>query len=175
MNKKVKQKLNEILDMNTIIDDKRLSEAETSDFESAHGIQLPKEYKDFLMNFPEVYVNDDYKFPMVEKSNLTPESGFENIDFLYVGNFISNAENFIKEFGTKLLPIGETAGDTICMGIQGNMNGKIYFIYHEDENKDEYLAANSFNEFILGFEKRESHGIDLDEIEIELDDDLWNS
>lgn len=175
MNKKVRQKLNEILDMKTVIDDKRLYETEISDFESAHGIQLPKEYKDFLMNFPEVYVNDDYKFPMVEKSDLTSESGFENIDFLYVGNFISNAEKFIKEYGTKLLPIGETAGDTICMGIQGNMNGKIYFIYHEDENKDEYLAANSFNEFILGFEKRESHGIDLDEIEIELDDDLWNS
>ena len=55
------------------------------------------------------------------------------------------------------------------------MTGKIYFIYHEDEDKDEYLAANSFNEFILSFEKREGHGIDLDEIEIELDDDLWNS
>lgn len=175
MNKKVRQKLNEILDMKTIIDSKRLSEIEIADFESAYEIQLPEEYKDFLMNFPEVYVNDDYKFPMIEKSNLTPENGFENIDFLYVGNFISNAEQFIKEYGINLLPIGETAGDTICIGVQGNTNGKIYFIYHEGEDKDEYLAANSFNEFILSFEKRDDHGIDLDEIEIELDDDLWNS
>lgn len=177
MNKKVKQKLNEILDMETVIDGKKLSETEIADFESAHGIKLSKEYKDFLMNYTEVYINDDYKFPMIEKSDLTPESGFENIDFLYVGNFIQNAEKFIKEYGKKLLPIGETAGDTLCIGVRGDMSGKIYFIYHEDEdeNKDEYLAANSFNEFILSFEKREGHGIDLDEIEIELDDDLWNS
>lgn len=177
MNKKVERKLNEILDMKTVIDSQKMSETEIADFESAHGIKLSGEYKDFLMNFTEVYINDDYKFPMIEKSDLTPESGFENIDFLYVGNFIQNAEKFIKEYGGDMLPIGETAGDTLCIGVRGDMTGKIYFIYHEDENedKDEYLAANSFNEFILSFEKREGHSIDLDEIEIELDDDLWNS
>lgn len=177
MNKKVKRKINEILDMNAVIDNRSLSKIEIAEFESSHGIRLPEEYKDFLMNFIEVYVNDDYKFPMIEKSELTPESGFENIDFLYVGNFISNAEKFIKEYGIKLLPIGETAGDTLCIGVRGDMAGKIYLIYHENESedKDEYLIANSFNEFILSFEKRDGHAIDLDEIEIELDDDLWNS
>lgn len=177
MNKKVKQKLDEILDMEVIIDNQKLSKEDITNFEAVHNIKLSKEYKDFLMNFKEAYINDYYKFPLIEKSDLTPENGFENIDFLYVGNFIANAEKFIKNYGKKMLPIGETAGNTICIGVQGNMEGKIYYIYHEDENedKDEYLVANSFNEFILSFEKQEGNSIDLDEIEIELDDDLWDS
>lgn len=176
MNKKIRQKLDEILDMEVIIDNRKLSVKDIANFEDKHGFKLSEEYKDFLMNFKETYIKDYYKFPMIEVSNLTPEDGFENIDYLYVGNFIKNAEGFMKDWGEKMLPIGETAGDLICIGVQGNIAGKIYFIYHEDENEDKtaYLVANSFNEFILSFEKHERNSIDLDEIEIELNDDLWN-
>lgn len=175
MNKKVNQKLNEILDMEVVINSEKLSMKRITDFENKYGFKLSDEYKDFLIKFNETYIKDYYKFPMAETSNLTPKDGFENIDYLYVGNFIKNAEKYMKHWGEKMLPIGETAGDLICIGVQENIAGKIYFIYHEDENEDKaaYLVANSFNEFILSFEKRERSSIDLDDIEIELDEDLW--
>ena len=49
-------------------------------------------------------------------------------------------------------------------------------MYHEDEdeNLNYYLIAESFDKFILSFEKRVENMINLDEVEIELDDDLWN-
>ena len=171
----MKQKLVEILDKEIVINNNILSEKEICIFENKFKIELPKEYKDFLTNYVEVYINDDYQFPMSEKSVFTPLSGFETMDFLYGGDFIVNAEQYISNYGKEMIPIGEASGDIICIGIQENNFGKIFYSYHEDEgNKKYYLVAKSFNEFILSFKKKVENSINLDEVEIELDDELWN-
>ena len=43
-------------------------------------------------------------------------------------------------------------GDVVCMNKQ---NGGIWFWFHDLQGDDFMLAANSFEEFILKFEKRE--------------------
>lgn len=172
----VKQKLEEILDKEVVINDNVLSVNEICNFENKFQIQLPEEYKDFLRDYVEVYVNDNYKFQMSEKSTITPNDGFESMDYLYSADFILKAEQFFSNYGKEMIPIGEASGDIICMGIQGERYGKVYYFYHENESIEQnyYLIAESFNEFILSFEKWVEDIINLDEIEIELDDDLWN-
>lgn len=150
----VEQKLEEILDKEAVIDDNRLSEKEICVFEKKFQIELPKEYRDFLTNNIEAYVRDAYQFPMLERTMITPKSGFEMIDYLYVGNFIINAEQYILDYGKEMIPIGEAGRDTICIGTQEDNYGKIYYSYHEDEESNYCLVSPSFNEFILSFEKK---------------------
>ena len=176
MIKTVRKKLEEILDMEIVTHDNRLSNEKINAFENKFQIKIPEEYRWFLVNYSESYINSDYQFPMIEKSMITPKSGFETIDFLYSSDFIENAEQYISNYGKEMIPIGEASGDTVCIGVQGDGFGKIYYVYHEDEdeNLNYYLIAESFDKFILSFEKRVENMINLDEVEIELDDDLWN-
>ena len=171
-----RKKLEEILDKEVIINDNKLSRKKIDSFEDKFKIKIPQEYKDFMVNYIESYINSDYQFPMIEKSIITPKSGFETIDYLYSSNFVENAEKYILNYGRKMVPIGEADGDIICIGVEENNFGKIYYIYHEDENEElkYYLIAESFNNFILSFEKKVEKKINLEEVEIELDENLWN-
>lgn len=170
----VKKKLSEILDKRVIISEKKLSEMRISEFEDKYQIKVPKQYREFLLNYGEAYINTGYQFPMIEKSIVTPQSGFETIDFLYSVSFIENAEQYIEENGIKMLPIGQASGDIVCIGVQEDKTGKIFYMYHESEDLDYYLISESFVEFILSFEKQEEKVINLDEVEIELDEELLN-
>lgn len=173
MNKEVKQKLNKILYEEITIDNKLLSTKDIYNFENKYNIKLPTEYKNFLINYIERYINENYYFPMIEKSMFVQNDGFESVDYLYGGSFIENAERYIDEYGYEFLPIGEAVGNIICIGIQKNNFGMIYYLYHEDSLQHHYLVSRSFNEFILSFIKRETaYNINLDEIEIELDENL---
>ena len=102
----IEKKLEEILDKEIFNSSNSLSDEEISAFEDEYNIKLPKEYKFFLMNYMEGYINDDYRFPMIEKSVITPVDGFGSIDFLYVGNFIKEAKKYIFNYGMENLPIG---------------------------------------------------------------------
>ena len=115
------KKLEEILDKEIFNSSNSLSDEEVSAFEDEYNIKLPKEYKFFLMNYMEGYINDDYRFPIIEKSVITPVDGFCSIDFLYVGNFIKEAKKYIFNYGRENLPIGvSVSGDLLCMGIKKN-------------------------------------------------------
>jgi hypothetical protein len=57
-----------------------------------------------------------------------------------------------------LLPIGSDAGDNqICLGIKGDVRGKVYFWDHQGETipggpmatNNTFLIANSFEEFVM--------------------------
>lgn len=174
----IKDKLHKILDKNIIIDNKTLSKDEIETIEKKYNILFPSEYKEFLTIYNEVYVKENYMFPMIEKSTITPKDGFESMDYFYSGNLEKSIQDFIDEYGNNVIPIGEAGGDDyICIGIEGELNGKIFYVYHEEEvrNNKYFLIANSFIDFILSFEEHEIEcNIDLDEIEIELDSDLWN-
>lgn len=163
MDKIIKKKLNEILDKDCNNSKKKLSINDLEKFEKKYGILVPEEYKEFLTSYYSCYVNDDYYYPMIEKSKLTPEDGMEVIDYFYNLEFISNVDNFIAIWGDRVLPIGCAAGDFICIGIQKENFNKIYHLYHEDEDRTNglYLAANSFNEFILSFKYIESDDDDI--------------
>lgn len=158
MDRIVKNKINKILDKEENNGKEKLSSKQLGDFEKKYNISLPREYKEFLTTFYSCYVNDDYYFPMIEKSIHTADDGMETIDYFYNLQFESGANDFINNYGNRVLPIGESSGDYICIGVQEDNFGKIFCLYHEDEMREDglYLIANSFNEFILSFKYVES-------------------
>ncbi len=152
MNTLLKEKINEIADADSIEDDSTVTLAELTQFEQEKGIRIPDAYKDFLTQQCAFYVVDDYGFPMLETSDMTSDDGCEKIELFYNREFITGSDAFIRNWGKKVLPIGENmGGDYVCIGVSGERFGKIYFLYHEDEEREDglYLIANSFEDFIL--------------------------
>lgn len=150
----IENKLNTIL-MKEISDDRTiLTLNEIEDFENEHGIKVPDDYKEFLSKYYSCYVRDEFSFPMIEKSSITNDDGLEKIMFFYNKEFITMADRFSEIWGNKVLPIGEgLGGDYICIGIHASNFGKIFVLYHEDDERQDclYLASNSFNNYILSF------------------------
>lgn len=151
MDKQIRDKLNEILDFDECLTTESLSKAEIKRFEHDTQIRLPREYKKFLMNFFEAYVGD-YQFPMKEKFSFCPD-GISEMDYFYVESLFEEAQYFFEEHGKNYMPIAPSMGDFICMGLQGNQYGKIYYWWHEEYEDRYHLIADSFHEFILSFGK----------------------
>ncbi|MBE6849032.1 MAG: SMI1/KNR4 family protein [Ruminococcus sp.] len=151
MNKETFSKLSEILDLELADDEERLSAVQLLLFQLMHGVIVPKAYRDYMKKFSSCYVKEDYYFPMKEKSLLTPDDGMEFMDMFYNVELAEVAQDFFEEWGKQVLPIGEcSGGDYICIGLKGKRKGKIYLLYHEDEQREDglYLAADSFDEFV---------------------------
>lgn len=73
------------------------------------------------------------------------------------------------------MPIGESTGDILLIGIGKDNYGKIFIEYHEcaDNEKRIFLVSNSFLNFIKSVEQHKKIcKVNLDEIEVELADDL---
>ena len=84
-----------------------------------------------------------------------------------------------------LVPIAGDGGDNlICLGVRGNVLGKVFFWYHEGEKpltgnpendfSNLYLAADSLRSFVEGLVRR-NDSLDaegLNDVELTLDDDL---
>lgn len=117
-----------------------MSDEEVSAFEDEYNIKLPKEYKFFLMNYMEGYINDDYRFPIIEKSVITPVDGFCSIDFLYVGNFIKEAKKYIFNYGRKTF-------------LSVFLSQVIYFVWE--------CKKNGMARFIIGIMKMKVRGKDI--------------
>ena len=176
MDKLVKKKLNEILDKDCNNGKGKLTQKQLSEFEKRYDVSLPEDYKDFLISFYSCYVNDDYFFPMIERSKLTPDDNMETIYYFYNLEFETKAKEYVNIYGINTLPIGESAGDYICIGVQPNNKGKIYLLYHEDCEREDglFLIANSFKEFILSFRYVDSNNDndDIDNIQMSLSPEL---
>lgn len=127
-------------------------------FESRMGLKFPSDYFEFLKKnnggFPQKKV-----FLINETQGEDSLSVFFGIDL--TNNYISINylyENYEDRFPKGVIPIGEDpGGNYICINLNEESYGKIYFYDHEVENEDEngkltwnnlYLIADSFTEFL---------------------------
>lgn len=149
---------------------------EITSFEKRYGIILPKEYEEFLLDYGSGYIRDDYYYVALENTPLTPEDGYNSVDYFYGSDIEDNIDVFLEELNGQLLPIADAGGgDFICIGVKGERKWKIYYWLHEGESsmteENIYLIANNFQMFIQSFEEHSSEN-ELDDIELILDDDL---
>ncbi len=175
MQKELLKKLNQIIDKSAQINNESANEFAVSDFETKYEIRIPNDFKDFILNFHEFYFKDDYAVKLSECSRYTPDDGYEHIDYLYSAKFIENAETYFRDGKKDFLPIGESTGDILLIGIGKDNYGKIFIEYHEcaDNEKRIFLVSNSFLNFIKSVEQHKKIcKVNLDEIEVELADDL---
>lgn len=177
MNKGTISKLNEILDLELADDEERLSAVQLLIFQLTHGVIVPKVYRDYMKRFSSCYVKEDHYFPLKERSLLTPDDGMETMDLFYNEELAEIAHDYFEEWGKQVLPIGEcSGGDYICIGLKGKKKGRIYLLYHEDEQREDglYLVADSFDEFVRSFRYIPQESEDLSNVvsNVKLDDDL---
>ncbi|WP_439846542.1 SMI1/KNR4 family protein [Bacillus subtilis] len=155
------------------------------------GNQLPSDYKNFLKKYGGCYLEskkttDEIEYDVCYKPiEKDPWIGKDDDTQLLEGFYgLANDHSSIQKaidtysdrFPRNIIPIASSAGgNEICMDID---NEKILFWDHEfsHPDKDFFLIANSFEEFILSLvdepiEAEEDDGI----LYIELDDDLLSS
>lgn len=155
------------------------------------GNQLPSDYKDFLKKYGGCYLESkkttdeieyDVCYKPIEKDPWMGKDDDTQLleDFYGLANDHSSIQKAIDTYSDRfprnIIPIASSAGgNEICIDID---NEKILFWDHElsHPDKDFFLIANSFEEFILSLvdepiEAEEDDGI----LYIELDDDLLSS
>lgn len=187
----IKQKLKEF-SIDTKTDPSINKNEQLKEIEMNIGKQLPSDYKNFLKEYGGCYLEsknttDEIEYDVCYKPlEKDPWMGKDDDTQLLEGFYgLANGHNSFQKaidtysdrFPRNIIPIASSAGgNEICMDID---NEKILFWDHElsHPNKDFFLIANSFEEFILSLvdepiETDEEHdGI----LYIELDDDLLNS
>lgn len=187
----IKQKLKEFsIDAKT--DPSINKNEQLKEIEMNIGKQLPSDYKDFLKEYGGCYLEskkttDEIEYDVCYKPlEKDPWMGKDDDTQLLEGFYgLANDHNSLQKaidtysdrFPRNIIPIASSAGgNEICMDID---NEKILFWDHElsHPNKDFFLIANSFEEFILSLvdEPIETDEEDDGILYIELDDDLLNS
>ncbi|WP_239004843.1 SMI1/KNR4 family protein [Paenibacillus tepidiphilus] len=126
-------------------------------FESKYGIQLPKQYRDFLIR------NNGGK--RVKRRFDTANKKIETSVMLFFPiseEAESNLEAYYRDYTlknvlpSKFLPIGRDPMDSlICLVIEGEETGQVYFCdldYLEEDNglspECIYFVSNNFEDFI---------------------------
>lgn len=127
-----------------------LSIAKLEDLERNHNITLPKDYRDFLLEY-----NGGYPSPCIY--NISTEQGESILNIFYgIGGIDYDLEyNFdildeILEIG--FIPIADDpGGNQICIGINKEYYGQIFHWVHDEEHNEMesmYFLSNNFNEFL---------------------------
>ncbi len=144
---------------------------EIKKFEKLIQAKLPEDYKQFLLkhNGGHPIANG---FELIKPiNNKTKEAGIDWFYSLYdedIANISTEFNNISTRFKDsrdkipdEILPIGDDSGGKICLGIQGDYYGKLYYWttnwswWSEDDYNYLYLIANSFTDFINSlFERR---------------------
>jgi len=138
---------------------------EISNFEKEINVELPNEYKTFLLKYnggkPSKYVFPDtedlYSFAISDLYGLNTKQDY---------NDLRRSWNLFKDrIFKQFISIGRTIdGDQITLGISGPLKGKVYFWDHNTELENDeftenvlpgnmYLLADSFNEFLNKLEE----------------------
>lgn len=119
-------------------------------FEHNHKITLPKDYREFLLEY-----NGGYPNPGVYK--ISDELGESILNVFYgIGSMYDNLEKKFDIFD-EILEIGfipiadDPSGNQICIGLSKEYFGEIFHWLHDEEYNEMdnmYFLAKKLNEFL---------------------------
>ena len=133
-------------------------------FENKYKLELPQDYKYFLLNhnggMPKIrrfktknekHVSS-FKFIMPLTKDAKDENVKHNLEYCYL-RFI-----FMKKMPDNMIPFGEDPReDILCLSIKGDDYGSVYYWDRENElvfkqpaSECYHLIAKTFNEFLAG-------------------------
>lgn len=141
-------------EINFINSGKKITTNDVENVERGFNIQLPKEYKDFLLRTNGG--RPDKLFFSKDSSDYVLN------EFFPLSNSPFSFEQYFSDFrvdqnilSKSLAPIAEDAfGNLICISIGKNDYGYIYFLDHESSNREDIngtstrLIATDFNSFL---------------------------
>lgn len=133
--------------------------------EQEFGFGIPLEYKEFLIKYGRLNFTHRISYSLLSSNPKSIERGKLVSFYDLVNDEYSLEKNVKTYFGRmpkNLIPIAECpGGDQLCIGVNEEVRGKIYFWGHDQETFDPseeelwnnvYLVADSFVEFILSFQ-----------------------
>lgn len=127
-----------------------LTETRLQDFERINGLQLPQQYREFLLKY-----NGGYPRPYY--FNISKEQGIGMINIFYgIGEMYDNLDKKIDIFDDILdagfIPIADdSGGNQICLGLSEKYYGNVYFWIHDEDPEDMgnmYFIAEDFGGFL---------------------------
>lgn len=130
----------------------KVSLEKIKEFETKYNINLPIQYREFLLEY-----NGGNVKPNVFK--ISDEEGETAVNTLYgLGiaehyDELSNVfDSLYGEICEEFISIGDdSGGNQICLGIEGNYLGKIYLLHDVEEIEEMnnmIFISNSFNDFL---------------------------
>lgn len=126
-----------------------LTESVIQDFERINGVQLPQQYREFLLKY-----NGGYPKPYY--FTISKEQGIGMVNIFYgIGEMYDNLDKkidiFDDIFDAGFIPIADdSGGNQICLGLTEMHFGNVYFWIHDEDPEDMdnmYFLAKDF----LGF------------------------
>jgi hypothetical protein len=146
-----------------------LSESRLTAFETALGTRLPEHYREFLTRFN----GGRWENRIFKISDEDGESEIHHVYGLHDGPEYCRLDRvwhtFRDRIPSSVLAIADDpGGNKICLGIQGNVRGKVFFWTHDhpggsDQRSALSLISGSFDEFVGGLGLQPSDA-DKDEI-----------
>lgn len=157
------------VDSHTNVSDK-ISGKDIADFEAKYELSLPTVYREYLLKYGAVWFDIDVEYtPIVQPPSFGDKTSILFGGFYGLNEVIEATEQYAGRIPNALIPITDDMGDLLCIGVGGDVFGKIYYWEHEDElvaklmvgipthteNIDEYwdnlyLVSNSFVDFLNG-------------------------
>ena len=122
------------------------------------GTALPETYRWFLETYSHCRIHAIYPAIDGSKTWTGMIERLHGASSRSSDDIISTLGDYEGRIPSTLLPIGEDAGgNQICLGIRGDILGKVYFWYHGGETipgepmatNNTFLVANSFEEFVM--------------------------
>ncbi|PCD06313.1 hypothetical protein CMV16_19260 [Peribacillus simplex] len=172
-------------------------ENQVKKLEKMYDIYIPKDYKEFLLNYEETFFENEVTYKPIETSPWTTKEGTQVFEGFYGISSENNLSDQIKGYLNRMpdcmIPIGESpGGNVICIGVRGSYIGKVYFWNHENEREAKimagidvasddinsyweniHLVSESFLGFLSGLELiNETEKLEVDGVELWLDDEL---
>ncbi|SDX96800.1 SMI1/KNR4 family protein [Thermoactinomyces sp. DSM 45892] len=133
----------------------KLSIDEITQFEKKNDLQLPDQYKDFLLRWNGVAYTEPNLFFISKEQGPSVLNGLHGI-----GDMYDNLQDSLDIFDDDRLPSGfisigfDPAGNQIVLGTKVPYYDHIYFWDHEEEAEDEsdmsnmYFLANNIFDFL---------------------------
>lgn len=129
---------------------KHLSAAELDAFEKQARLQLPHEYRAFLLE-----TNGGIPDPDIVEVHGAPGSPTD-VQVLFgiarrvdSSDLLWNREEFSDRLEARLLPIAcDSGGNLFCLSLSGNDSGSVLYVDLEQSAPVEYRVAETFGEFL---------------------------
>lgn len=152
---------------------------ELRSLEKALKVELPHDYREFLMTYGAAMFAEYVDFQPVRNLPMPiSDTGKGHVSSFYgaARDPYQPLEKAIETFRGRmpdtLIPIGDDSGNKICLGIKGKEQGKVYYWDHHNEWDEQdyleehgtpmppdlkfqnvYLIADSFEDFVRRLEK----------------------
>jgi hypothetical protein len=126
--------------------------------ESELDATFPTDYVSFLLQYNAARMQHPIEFPVRKPGPFVRGGSLENClgiikespECRTGSNIRSSVKAYRQRIPAGTLPIADTGGHPICLGIAGDSYGKVYLWDSIDEGADDntYLVADSFTEFL---------------------------